>query len=522
MSETIGTKFKKFFLSENGRQLLDEKAVEEGLNNYFRPIAWKIFFNIIPEKASEEWKTTIQAHRQRYRDLRKKHWENKEKISPKKKFIDPLAPPCEDPEVKMNQDILLRINKDVDRLFNDIEYFKEKDLREIIVRMCYVYAKDHVDKNYQQGFHEFLGVFYYCYANDNMLRYININTDVVDLEEPYKSICLEMFNPDCIEEDTYLTFEYLMKDLGYLFEYKDNRRNDNNSKIFQKCEQIFEQLGHYDSQYHAVLHKHEVLGIFGVKWLKMIFAREFRLSESIKVWDGIFSFGNKLKLCDGFFLSMLHEVREEIMSNPDDYLFVMKRFTQFPEIEDVIPLMQRAIDIEHGKYPIESKIQPVQQNAPVKTPSPNPQNQQQQTQQQEHKPTSLHGKISSFFQNAKFGSSKKNDQVNTIAVHVTPETQQLSGSDAPSWMSNAYWGENASSRQEKQQKPHHQPKPVQKPQPKVDEKEKEKKRNAEEHEQLKNIMTQLENEYKKESIDKKQLKVIMQQLGKFIDGDKEE
>ena len=294
MSETVGTKFKKFFLSENGRQLLDEKAAEEGLNSYFRPIAWKIFFKIIPEQASEEWSTIIKSHRQKYRDLRKKHWENKEKITPKKKFIDPLAPPSEDPEVKMNQDILSRINRDVDRLFSDIEYFKEKDLREMIVRMCYVYAKDHVDKNYQQGFHEFLAVIYYCYENDYMLRYINQNTSVVDLEEPYRSICLEMFDPQCLEEDTYMTFEYLMKDLGYLFEYKDNKRYDNNSKISQKCEEIFEHLGQYDSQYHAILHKHEVLGIFGVRWFKMIFAREFKLSESIKVWDGIFSFGNKL------------------------------------------------------------------------------------------------------------------------------------------------------------------------------------------------------------------------------------
>ena len=54
---------------------------------------------------------------------------------------------------------------------------------------------------------------------------------------------------------------------------------------------------------------------------------------------------------------MLHEVREEVMQNADDYLFVMKRFTQYPEIEDVIPLMQRAMDIENGNYPIVTQIQ---------------------------------------------------------------------------------------------------------------------------------------------------------------------
>ena len=32
-----------------------------------------------------------------------------------------------------------------------------------------------------------------------------------------------MFDPQCLEEDTYMTFEYLMKDLGYLFEYKGQK-----------------------------------------------------------------------------------------------------------------------------------------------------------------------------------------------------------------------------------------------------------------------------------------------------------
>lgn len=104
------------------------------------------------------------------------------------KFIDPLAPPTVDPEIKANKDILRRVETDVQRLFSDQEYFTNTELRNKITRMCYVYAKEHVDMNYQQGFHELMALLYHTFDTDRCMEMMKAGADAVPLEEPYLTV----------------------------------------------------------------------------------------------------------------------------------------------------------------------------------------------------------------------------------------------------------------------------------------------------------------------------------------------
>ncbi|EDR26677.1 hypothetical protein, conserved [Entamoeba dispar SAW760] len=482
MSDSITDIFKSLYLDSNGFEKLKKIAIEEGLSKALRPLAWKIFLKVIKPQASEEWIETMNKQRKSYDDLRAMHWENKEKLEPKVAFVDPLAPPTEDPEIKFNKDILRRVEADVNRLFSDQEYFTDPQFREKITRMCYIFAKDHKDKNYQQGFHEIMAIIYHTFDTDITTTFIKERSEQISLEEPNKSILLEMFNTKYLEEDTYITFEYLMKDLGVLYEFRDLKRSvaDNSSKIQEKCEAIFDNLNQYDSQYHSILLKHQVLSVFGIKWLKMMFAREFLLADSVIIWDAIFAYGSSLKLCDGFFLAMLHYIRNDIVEH-DDYIYIMKRVTKFPPVENLHNLIKLAVNIAEGNYPIVPKPQQIQQ--------PN-----------------ITQKLTSFLHGKKDSSSPRPySSVNSsgpIGTRASPATlEAVNSNETPSWIVESPWGETPSTKKANKEK-------------KTNE---ESYQSQQQHQVISDVISKLNEQYKKEPIDKEAIKLIISELNQLIE-----
>lgn len=162
-----------------------------------------------------------------------------------------------------------------------------------------------------------------------------------------------MYNPEYLEHDIYTLFEHLMHSLGYLYESKDAVRStqDTSSKLQEKCVELFDWLNKYDSVYHVVLVKHDVQSIFAIKWLKLMFTREFPLDDAMLLWDAIFCYGEKLRLCDGIFLGMVHRVRGPIMEH-NDPLFSMKQFTNFQATDNIPDLIHLAVNICNGHPPV--------------------------------------------------------------------------------------------------------------------------------------------------------------------------
>ncbi|KAL7719100.1 TBC1 domain family member 5 [Entamoeba marina] len=342
-----------FFLDNNSSIKLNDVAYKEGLTSSMRTLSWHIFLNNLHLPVTEQWVEIISKQRKRYEQLRVQHWDNKNKLEPKQTFVDPLAPPTVDPEIIKNKDILRRVETDVQRLYSDNPYFTSDSLRSMITRMCYIFAKDNEVLNYQQGFHELIAIIYYALHHDQFLSYFQNNKENLEIEEPFKSVLTTLYDNVYLEHDSYALFECLMKDLGYLFEFKDATRTAQDlmsSHIQTKCEQIFERLSKFDGQYHVLLTKHNVQSMIGIKWLKMLFTREFHLEDSIIIWDSLFAFGNSLQLCDNFFLAMLYYIRNDIMDH-DDELYTMKRITKFPPVENVHNLVQVALNFSNNKPP---------------------------------------------------------------------------------------------------------------------------------------------------------------------------
>ena len=49
------------------------------------------------------------------------------------------------------------------------------------------------------------------------------------------------------------------------------------------------------------------LVIFGTRWLRLLFDREFPVMDVLNVWDAVFAYGNDLEFVDYLFLAMIYE-----------------------------------------------------------------------------------------------------------------------------------------------------------------------------------------------------------------------
>jgi len=67
--------------------------------------------------------------------------------------------------------------------------------------------------------------------------------------------------------------------------------------------------------YDPVLHNHLTrLGIepqlYGLRWIRLLFGREFHVADVLKLWDAIFADDPKLSIVDYVCLAMLLYLRE--------------------------------------------------------------------------------------------------------------------------------------------------------------------------------------------------------------------
>lgn len=71
-------------------------------------------------------------------------------------------------------------------------------------------------------------------------------------------------------------------------------------------------LKKFDSELY---HRLQVLDIppqiYGLRWIRVLFAREFTLPNTFKVWDAIFADSSTLRLTDYIFVAMLCFYRDK-------------------------------------------------------------------------------------------------------------------------------------------------------------------------------------------------------------------
>jgi hypothetical protein len=78
---------------------------------------------------------------------------------------------------------------------------------------------------------------------------------------------------------------------------------------------------------------------YGIRWLRLLFSREFDFLTSLHLWDGIFAEGRGLEIIDYVYVAMLKNVREQLLFQ--EYTQCMGILMHYPrniEVQEVIQL----------------------------------------------------------------------------------------------------------------------------------------------------------------------------------------
>lgn len=123
--------------------------------------------------------------------------------------------------------------------------------------------------------------------------------------------------------------------------------NDNEfncySKIGVKLKMITEQiLRRYDEKLFNHLRELKILPqIYGIRWMRLLFIREFQMEDLLVIWDAIFA--DDFGLCDYIFAAMLVVIRGILLAS--DYADCLNHLMRYPLVCDVHYVIHLALHI---------------------------------------------------------------------------------------------------------------------------------------------------------------------------------
>lgn len=190
-------------------------------------------------------------------------------------------------------------------------FFREPHTQAMLLGILFIYCKLNRDVGYRQGMHEVLAPILWVVSCDA----IDPCTSAKDSPalEDITSSCLD-FN--YIEHDAFTLFGNIMQTVKTFYEIGNANESAtsgalNNSPIVERSKRIHE---YYLQQTDPELAEHltavEVLPqIFLIRWVRLIFGREFPFEDVLALWDIIFAEDPGLDLIDLVSVSMLLRIR---------------------------------------------------------------------------------------------------------------------------------------------------------------------------------------------------------------------
>jgi len=295
---------------DEGYISLKKQSLREGLGpstSKDRAIAWKTFlgFHTTPAR-KEQWLLEANVHRTRYQQLKDKHMNQ---------FIDaeedhPLSREKESPWFKhfQREQLHKTILQDVDRTYPEYEFFHQDDIKKLMMDILFVYACEYNELSYRQGMHELLAIVIYV-----------IMQGVAKDHEKFESAeewMRTLSTPKYVEHDSFACFEKIMRTTSDWFITKQSKIPQTESPIIVKCQRIYnEVLRTRDPELHAYLTFLAVEPqVYLLRWVRLVFSREFNLEETLVLWDGIFAYDKAHSLIDYVAVSMLISIKAQILA----------------------------------------------------------------------------------------------------------------------------------------------------------------------------------------------------------------
>ncbi|XP_074125821.1 TBC1 domain family member 5 [Sminthopsis crassicaudata] len=357
--------WEELFVNNNYLATIRLKGINGQLrSSRFRSVCWKLFLNVLPQDKSK-WTSQTKELRAWYNNIKERHITNPRKAAGQQDLMinNPLSQDEGSLWNKFFQDKELRamIEQDVKRTFPEMQYFQQENVRKILTDVLFCYARENEQLLYKQGMHELLAPIVFILHCDHQ-AFLHASEAARPSEE-----MKALLNPEYLEHDAYAMFSHLMETAEpwfSTFEHDGQKGKDTvittipfarpqdlgpSIAIVTKVNQIQDHLlKKQDIELYMHLNRLEIAPqIYGLRWVRLLFGREFPLQDLLVVWDALFADSINLGLVDYVFVAMLLYIRDALISS--NYQTCLGLLMHYPPIGDVHSLILRALFLRDPK-----------------------------------------------------------------------------------------------------------------------------------------------------------------------------
>ncbi|XP_053409325.1 TBC1 domain family member 5-like isoform X3 [Mercenaria mercenaria] len=351
ITHSYSLEWEKLFMKQGYLRHLRNYAMKGNLrSSRFRSIAWKLFLGVLPEEPSL-WTAKTKHLRSKYKDLKDRLIVNPRKAvdTVDLSFNNPLSQEEESPWNRffLDNELRLTIKQDVIRTFPEIQFYHSEQVRDLMVNVLFCYCREHDSLSYRQGMHELLAPMIFVLHCDHQ-AFLHAS-EMESLDEKIKCV----LDPKYLEHDAYAMFSQVMQTMEpwyvskEVYPTKQNidpsssqpfaRPQDLNPSnvIVTKLTRIQDYLlKKADLELHMHLERHEIAPqIYGIRWIRLLFGREFPMQDLLVLWDAIFADGIGFDLVDFIFVAMLLYLRDHLLSS--DYPSCLITLMRYPPVGDI-------------------------------------------------------------------------------------------------------------------------------------------------------------------------------------------
>ncbi|KAJ7097997.1 RabGAP/TBC [Mycena belliarum] len=260
---------------------------------------------------------------------------------------NPLSLHNENPWKEWFSAVSLRetILQDVERTFPEISFFREPEVQLQLTNILFIYSTvTNPAVGYRQGMHELLAPLYYAVDYDSV--------EETPAEAENDSTLHELCSRAWVAADAWALFEAMMRGASRWYEWQEppaaSRTNPSPfathvniaagpveikpyiTPVVEDCNRIqSNSLRTTD----PLLWKHmQAAGIepqiYGIRWLRLLYTREFDMPSAMKLWDGLFACDPTFGLAPWICVAMLIRIRNELI--PSDYSGQLTSLLRYP------------------------------------------------------------------------------------------------------------------------------------------------------------------------------------------------
>ena len=157
-----------------------------------------------------------------------------------------------------------------------------------MTNLLFVYAKLHIDVGYRQGMHEILAILFWVTDLDSL----DVDVDGADAQSD--SLAYTILSRSHLEHDAYAMFSVLMTNMLSWYDPEmtvsvpspssaslGTSQTSKVQPIVAKCSRIHDMLKKVDFELWRRMEELQIEPqIWGIKWLRLLFSREFAMSEA--------------------------------------------------------------------------------------------------------------------------------------------------------------------------------------------------------------------------------------------------